>query len=685
MKTRYLALRVALNSAVLIFIVYLLMQTAVFFRDSVLLGTTAMHDFFPSVFGFIGTVVVPPMILFGILLWLAALPIQRTGLRLEKGEILDDTAVEKVRKRIISFKYIVLAINLLGFLAGFILDLILGNKMHELAQLHRQIILVSNCTAAFVLSAAQTSLNNVAFAPVRDRLKITAIGIRSREASSTLRQIRLTAALVLYASVVVQYNQRDLTTFQTWGEEVLAEVAAGTIPEERATEHWRSVVKDRLHIISTRDPAIIDTLTPPWESRIACPARQQGIFLVIAGLMLLITVTIQIAVSAEQRDWLNSLRDRLKDVVAGGGDLRQRLALRSMDDLGEIAEMINRLLDQFQTIVQRIGSAAEQSRSEARAVDTMLTQAEEVSRQVGDAVIALKKELEQQAENSRVLTLAVQAVREATAAADREALHQNNLVLETSQAMQEMAGSIETVREQSRDAESITKNLSGKGESGGEAVRETRIAIASIQKSSAQIMQHLGALNKIAADTNLLAMNAAIEAAHAGEKGAGFAVVADEVRNLAGIAADQTKSIKSLIQEMARQVAAGVEKADISGTVINDLIGGLNNSAEVSRTVAKSMESQAAGTRTIAGSLNQVVQSSSAIRERMQTQSSTTEQIGREIEDTLARLASLVETSNRQVQAASSLEKSFADVRHEVDNNATAIENLQKEIGRFTI
>ena len=119
MKSRTLALRVALNSAIMIFLVYLLMQSVVYFRDGLILGTGDVSDFFPAVFGFIGGRVLPPLAVFSLLLWAAALPIQRVLQRLEAGETLTFQETEKTRNRILRFRGIVLAVNLVGFTVGF--------------------------------------------------------------------------------------------------------------------------------------------------------------------------------------------------------------------------------------------------------------------------------------------------------------------------------------------------------------------------------------------------------------------------------------------------------------------------------------------------------------------------------------------------------------------------------------
>jgi len=685
MKTRTLALRVALNSAVMILAVYLVMQIVVFFRDGLILGTTELFDFGPVVFGFIGGRVLPPLLIFGFLLWLAALPIQKAQVRLEAGETLTPEEIEKTRTRILRFSKIVLAVNLIGFTVGFLLDVILSNKLAELLQIHRDIILISNITASFVYSAAQTALNNLAFAPLRDRLGITAMGNRKREVSSSVRQIRLTFAVVLYVSLVIQYNIHDVSRFHSWGTEILAQVRDGSLPADQALEAYHTLVGERLYLMSSRDPSLAKTLPAPWESKVAPQDTQEQVFLIIFFMMGIIVMGVQWAVSREQRSWLQSLQSRIQDVVEGGGDLRKRLSLRTMDDLGELAELVNRLLDQFQAIVGRIGAAAGQTREGAQALEVVLTRAEQTYAQVGESVKGLKAELEDQANQARVLNEALGAFREAAAAVDAEAATQSRFVAETSAAMDEMDTSIEGVREKSRQAGSLTEALSRQGEGGGEAVRETSEAITGIHRTSIEVLSVVGALKKISADINLLAMNAAIEAAHAGEKGAGFAVVADEVRKLANTAQNQTKAIKDLIQTMARQVESGVERAKASGIVLADLVKGLQDSADVSRAVAEAMEEQTGRTQSVTTSLGQVVRTSDAIRAKMTTQAETTDRMGESLGVTFERLAGLVMTSQRQAVAVSSLEASFAEVRREVDRNAAAAETLRAEIGRFQV
>jgi methyl-accepting chemotaxis protein len=231
----------------------------------------------------------------------------------------------------------------------------------------------------------------------------------------------------------------------------------------------------------------------------------------------------------------------------------------------------------------------------------------------------------------------------------------------------------------------ISASLAGQGAAGGDAARATSAIIREIDEASRLILEVTGALGKISSSTNLLAMNAAIEAAHAGDRGAGFAVVADEVRNLATNASQQTKAIKGHISSMTEKVGRGVRQAEAGGALLSDLGRGLEEAAAIAREIAAAMQEQSAGTSSVAGSLVQVVDSSRAIRERMAEQGSKTESMAGALEQALGRLEELAQSSRLQAESLRELDSAFASVRQEVERNLEASRGLEAEIGRFRI
>jgi len=351
MQTKRLALRVTLNSIGMIFLVYLVMQVFSYFRDNIILGVSDLAALPGTIALFMGANVIPPMAVLGSILFLAALPIQRAQERLEAGEILSPAELEATRKRMLGFSNVVLAMNLLGFAAGYILLQVFMGQVSLLLRFDRLVILLSNLAGAAIYASAQSALDGMAFAPLRESLGIHEIGKRRRETSSAARQAWFTILAVAYVLTFIQFNLRDLSTYNQVELGIAASVRRGELEPESAGEACRAALAEALPSFTSRKALDVASIPLPWERGIDASEAQQRVFLLYFVFLATIVSGLQLAISRERRGETAALKARLREAVEGEGDLRARLALRSMDDFGELAELINRLLDQFSRVV----------------------------------------------------------------------------------------------------------------------------------------------------------------------------------------------------------------------------------------------------------------------------------------------------------------------------------------------
>ena len=213
---------------------------------------------------------------------------------------------------------------------------------------------------------------------------------------------------------------------------------------------------------------------------------------------------------------------------------------------------------------------------------------------------------------------------------------QNDASSDMAAAIEELTVSISMVANQAQEASQYTLKSRDTADHGAEvilatvqgiqtisdSVRQTSVRIDALRNDSERISSVANMIKEIAEQTNLLALNAAIEAARAGEQGRGFAVVADEVRKLAERTAHSTQEISTLLEQMqnsanyavnamgdaVREVEAGVENAQRAGASIQEIKAGSNTVVGSVEEISEAVREQSAATTSISQRIEQIAQ-----------------------------------------------------------------------------
>ncbi|MGH1409695.1 MAG: methyl-accepting chemotaxis protein [Aeromonas sp.] len=249
--------------------------------------------------------------------------------------------------------------------------------------------------------------------------------------------------------------------------------------------------------------------------------------LLVLGITLVVTVIVGNRVTKPLADAVSALND----IADGEGDLTQRLRVQSQDEIGQLASAFNRFVERIQSVVSQVGDTSNHLFS---AVEKLHHLSEHYDHQMQG--------------HSRETDQVVTAVTEMSSTAQEVAASASNAASATSDA--------------ARESDAARGVVSGAINSINRLVGEVHTAsgvIAQLAQETAKIGSVVEVIRGIAEQTNLLALNAAIEAARAGEQGRGFAVVADEVRSLAGRTQQSTKEINEMLQRLQGGVKQAVD------------------------------------------------------------------------------------------------------------------------------
>jgi methyl-accepting chemotaxis protein len=422
------------------------------------------------------------------------------------------------------------------------------------------------------------------------------------------------------------------------------------------------------------------------EDYILAPVQQMTLLILIIAIVAIVATAVIIYIVLNSMTHpITRVAANLKDIAEGEGDLTRTITINSKDEVGDLAHYFNQTLEKIKNLVVTIKNESFSLNDIGNELAANMTQTAAAVNQITSNIQSVKSQAINQ---SASVTETHATMEQITVNIDKLNGHiesQVASVTQSSSAIEEMLANIQSVTQTlMKNAENVTK-LTDASEVGRAGLQEVAADIQEIERESKGLLEINVVMENIASQTNLLSMNAAIEAAHAGEAGKGFAVVADEIRKLAENSGEQSKVINTTLKKMAEsinKIAASTEHVLKNFELIDHSVKIV---AEQEMNIQNAMEEQGQGskqileavsemnniTQQVKGGSTEMLEGSKEVIE----ESNNLEKVTQEITGGMNEMAAGAEQINAAVNQVNEISR----------KNKDTIDVLIKEVARFKV
>lgn len=380
---------------------------------------------------------------------------------------------------------------------------------------------------------------------------------------------------------------------------------------------------------------------------------------------------------------IKAIKIKMDDMLEGEKDLSQRLSIVGIDELAQISDRFNRILDQQEKQMSEIISEVNEIKNSSQETDLSVKSVETLISGIEEKSKSVNKLANKQSNDIKVTEESIMMIVDSIRDINKNVSNQAAFVEESSASIEEMISSIESVSKLANDANRVSQALLDVAKSGSKYISNSTSAMRDIKHASDNVSEIITSISEIAKKTNLLAMNASIEAAHAGNAGKGFAVVAEEIRRLAETSGESAKQIIDEITNMTGLIDNGVSLSEKANESFRKILNDIKNSTEHMQNITNAMKEQNVGANEISKSISGVVDSSEHIKDLADNQKEKSELLNENTEKIVSSANEITTASENQKDAVLNIANTINKLKNNSMSTKEAIDKLIKMTSQY--